>query len=93
MVIENWQLILAFLAPIAISVISQFHWSTTLKSISAFVFCAVTTVVGLYLKGGVDWNNVPSTVIFVFALTIGSYYGFWKPTGIAPHVEKATTFL
>lgn len=89
-VLQNWQLIVAFLNPLALSVIIQSGWARKLQAVVAFAFCAVVTVVGAWLQGTLDWTNVPAAVIFVFALTIGSYYGFWKTSGIAGRIETAT---
>jgi hypothetical protein len=90
--IQEWQAILAFVQPIILAFIIQSGWSRAVQSTFAFLFSVAATTVGIWLHG--DFNGVTDWVtsfMTVFAMSIPFYYGFWKPTGIAPRVEAATS--
>lgn len=89
---ENWQFILGALQPLVLSVILQSTWSRRLQAVVAFVFSVVATAVGMYLAGdfalGMDYVT---GILAVFSSSIVAYYGFWKPTGVAPAIEAKTS--
>lgn len=89
-VIQNWQVIVGFLSPLALSVIIQSKWPRKAQAVCAFAFCAAVTIIGAYLKDEVDWANIPAMIGVVFVATIAAYHGFWQPTGVAGAVESKT---
>lgn len=93
--LQNWEVISAFLLPLAISAIIRRGWNDGQKAVAAFLIALLWTVVGLVVKGELTWEYVSIetigvTALKIVALTIPFYYGFWKPTGVAPKIEAAT---
>lgn len=90
--VQNWQVILGFLLPLATAVLLQQHWSSQLKAIVAFVFMVIVTSIGMFISGDFhDTHDWLTAVLAVFSASIVSYVGFWKPTGVAPTIERTTS--
>lgn len=90
-ILENWQIILAFLLPLAISVVVKLDWEPWKKSLAAFLIALIATAVGTYLKGDIDsGTDIIANVLKVFALTIPFYYGLWKPLGATGEIHEKT---
>lgn len=87
-----WAGMVGFLMPLAISVIKQTWWPDWVKSVVAFACCFAAAVGTAYFNGNFDGRDVVTCFLVTFTIAMGSYYGFWKPTGIAPRLERATTF-
>lgn len=90
--IENWQVVSAFLLPLLMAVIIQTGWSRGLQATATMVVALVWTLI--YQLLGDHSIIIPEVVIRglqVFALAIPFYYGIWKPSGVAPKIEAATS--
>lgn len=90
------ELIVGTLLPILIAVFIQPGWSARLQSFVALVLCGVAaTLLHIHETGcntleclrGEGWLQ---TFLLVLITTIATYKGVWKPTGIAPMVERVT---
>jgi hypothetical protein len=90
--LEMWSLIVGFLLPPLLSVLMQKHWKPGFKAVVAFVGCllaAVGTV--LIQQDGWDGQKWLESALAIFIAAITSYKGLWKPVGVAPAIEDATT--
>lgn len=87
-----WAGIVGFLMPIVISIIKQSGWSDAAKSVLAFACCLAAAVGTAYFSGNFIGQDVVTCFLITFTIAIGSYYGFYKPTGISGAIEKATSF-
>jgi len=87
-----WAGIVGFFLPIAASVIIQQKWAQPVKAVAGFLCCVTAAVGTAYFTGLLDPTDVARCFLVVFTLAIAAYYGFWKPTGIAPKIEAATSF-
>lgn len=88
---QLWATGLGFVLPPVIAIVNQPRWSGTVRGL---LMLAVAAVVGLgtaYFNG--DFNGKPIvTCMLLAAVTIGtSYHLVWKPSGIAPKIERATS--
>lgn len=90
--IENWQVISALILPLIMAVIIQSSWSRGLQATATMVVALVWTFVYQILT---DQSMVIPEIVVrgleLFALAIPFYYGLYKPTGIAPKIEAATS--
>ena len=86
-----WAGIVGFFLPIAASVVIQQKWSRQLKSIAGFLCCVAAAVGTAYFTGLLDPTDIARCFLIIWTLAIASYYGFWKPTEIAPKIEAATS--
>lgn len=86
-----WAGIVGTMMPLVISVIVQTPWGDRVKSVVAFLACLVAGTGTAYFAGNLEGRDVVTNVLVVYTLAIGTYYGFWKPTGVAPRLRDATT--
>ena len=88
--VAQWALIVGFALPPVLAVLMQTHWTTQVKSLVAFVVCAVAGLGTAFFAGELSDDWVSSALI-VLVTGISTYQGFWKPSGIAPTIEATTT--
>jgi hypothetical protein len=81
----------AVVLPIAISIVNQRHWPAQLKGLIALLICALYALFILVMRGSLDWGNWRDVLLQTTAAAFIAYNMFWKPSGIAPAIEKATT--
>jgi peptidoglycan/LPS O-acetylase OafA/YrhL len=90
--LQMWSLIIGALAPIVIAWVQQPKWAEWLRAVVTVVFCLIVGSVNVWLNGDFakasDWV---AAVGLIFMAAITAYKGFWKPTGIAPKMEAATS--
>lgn len=89
---QLWALILGFLAtPQAVAVINQPTWSRPAR---AAVMTAVSLLVGFgtaYFTGQFTGRSVLSCVLITAVAAVAAYKGLFKPIGLAPALERATS--
>jgi hypothetical protein len=91
--VQLWASIVGFLVPIVTAVIIRRGWSQPVQAVANFIVAAIAAAGTQYFEGNLDTSNVDGfvrTLMVVFVASIASYYGFMKPTGVAPKVEAAT---
>jgi hypothetical protein len=90
--IQNWELALAFVNPLILAAVIRLGWSHGQKAVAAFAWCLFATAIGTWLRDGYDVLSTDwlSSALKVFVATIPFYYGLWKPTGVAPAIERRT---
>lgn len=87
--LQNWQMILAFLLPLIIQVLTSRNWSGSVKALAAFAISTVCTVGTMALTNQFTGDfDVITKALQVFALTIPFYYGFWKPMGTTDAIAE-----
>lgn len=86
-----WAGICGFFLPIAAAVIIQQQWNDTMKAITGFLCCIAAAFGTAWFSGIIDPNDVTRCFLVTWTLAIASYYGFWKPIGVAPRIESWTT--
>lgn len=88
----SWALILGVLTPILTSVIQQPKWSDQVRSIIAALVSIVVGVVTVLANGGfVDASGSLGIIALVMVSSYATYRNLWKPSGIAPAIESATS--
>lgn len=88
---DLWALAVGFLSPLVLSVIQQSKWSTRTQSIVAFAFCFAVALVATLFQGTFDLGDLARTFLLVFLASSVAYKSFWKPTGVSPAIEAATS--
>lgn len=87
-----WAGVVGFLMPILVSIVVQASWPDWAKSLVAFAASLIAGAGTAHFAGNLVGRDVVSNALIVFTVGIATYYGFWKPTGIAPKIESATSF-
>jgi hypothetical protein len=88
--VDQWTTIVGMLLPLVIAVVNRTAWPPPLKSLGALGVCVLAAAGDVALKGQFDLKHWAQNALTIFFLTVTTYYGFWKPTGIADAVEKRT---
>jgi hypothetical protein len=88
--LDLWTGIIGFFLPLVISVVEQTRWSDALRSWAAFVICVVAAAGTAYFSGNLNTTDVIRASLIIVTIAMTTYRGIWKPTGIAPAIEKAT---
>jgi hypothetical protein len=86
-----WALIVAFASPLVLAIVQQPRWSAAVRAVVTVLFSALAGTLTAYFAGAFTGRNVVSTILLVLVATIVFYKGFWKPTGVAPGIESATS--
>ena len=90
--LQLWEIVTAFVLPLIIAFIQQPTWSPRLRSLVMFATSAVVVIGQLLFSGELDnWSDPAVSVLTVVVMTIAFYKGVWKPTGVAPSIEAATS--
>ena len=86
-----WALAVGFFSPPVISVIQQSPWSQRRKSLVAFSFYLVVAAVTAYVLGLFAIGDFFRLALLIFLAAGTSYKTLWKPTGVSPAIEAATS--
>lgn len=86
-----WSLIVGFFMPPVQAVIQQTHWSSRVRAGVNFVACAVAGAGVAFFQGEFTGRRFVESGLVVLVTTIAVYKGTWKPSGIAPAIEEATS--
>jgi len=92
----NTQLVLlsgvvGFFVPALLAVINRYNWSSQAKAICTFVVSVVVAFLTTWIGGDIDSKTqVVTAILTVFSAAIMFYHRWWKPSEIAPEIEKAT---
>lgn len=88
----SWGLILGVLLPLLTSVVQQPTWSAPLRAVVGLVAAVIGGFVTCLANGTVgDGQTLLSTIAVVLVAAQATYRGFYKPTGVAPGIEAATS--
>ncbi|MET7746731.1 hypothetical protein [Streptomyces sp. NPDC005385] len=88
---QLWAAALAFVLPPIIAFVIQPRWSGPLKGVFALLVAAGDGLGTAYFNHAFDHKSVV-TCMLLAAVTIGAaYHLLWKPSGIAPSIEQATS--
>lgn len=88
--IDQWTAIVGIFLPLLIATVNRTMWSSTAKSYGALAVCLAASAIEVVVKGQFDVAHWGANLLTMFTLSITTYYGFWKPTGIAPALEQKT---
>lgn len=75
--------------PLLVSVVIQSQWSKEVKEIIVLLSCLAASVAGL-ISNNLDLTNLVIVLPTMVWLTRFFYLKYWKPSGIAPWIERIT---
>lgn len=89
----SWlQLIVAVVLPIAVAFVTKEVHSGGFKAVALAALTTVATVLTAVIdNSGVLTQATLQMGVQYFLIAVASYYGFWKPTGVAPAVADKTS--
>lgn len=88
---ENWQIILAFVLPLGIQLITTRIHDRSVQAWAAFGVAVVVTVAGMVISGELEQGgfDIITTPLKVLVAVIAFYKGFWNPIGVTPSTGEA----
>lgn len=88
----SWlQLLVAVALPIAVAIVTQQVRSGGVKAVALAALTAISAILTAVINNfGILTQETLQAGITYFLIAVASYYGFWKPTGIAPQVAEKT---
>lgn len=89
--LEQWSLIVAFFVPPAVAVINQTKWPSKVKAAVFFGVSLVAAAGTAYFQGDLTGKRWLDSALLIVAAGAAYYHGLFKPTGVAPTIEEATS--
>ena len=86
--LEMWTVIVAALLPLLIAVVQKQKWAASLKIVVTFLACLAASVGDVVFNPAIDLSDLPGVILTVVFVCVTAYSVFWRPTGIAPKIEK-----
>jgi amino acid transporter len=91
-VLEMWSLLLGSLLPLLLAVVQQPKWPQWLRVLVTVVICVVVGLGNVYFNGSLlHTTSIVEAILLVLVAALSTYHGLWKPSGIAPKLESATS--
>ena len=88
--VDQWAILVGTFLPLLIAVVNRQGWSAAAKSLGALAIVIGAAAGEVYWRGDFSVGDWAATALTIFVLTATTYHGFWRPTGIAPAIERAT---
>lgn len=88
-----WALAIGFVTPPVVAVMQEQKWSARTKAIVAFAFYLLIATATAYFTGLFTAPDIGRLWLLIFLSASTSYRNFWKPTGVAPAIEAATSHM
>jgi hypothetical protein len=86
-----WAAIVGFIMPPIMSIIQQPSWSQSVRSIIMFIVSIIVGFGTAWFKGDLNGVDITTSILIVMVTGIATYQGFWKPNGVSPAIERATS--
>jgi hypothetical protein len=77
--------------PLLVAFVQRQHWSGWVRTAVGVAACAIAAVIVSYTKGQLNLHDLATTGFIIFTLTKTTYLSVWKPSGVAPKIEAATS--
>jgi phage-related minor tail protein len=90
--LQMWSIILGAITPPIVAFVQQPKWKGTLvRPLIMVAFAALDGVIVAWLQGALTWNRFTDSALMCGVAIVAAYEGIWKPSGIAPQIEAATS--
>ena len=88
---QLWAAALAFVLPPVIAIVNQPRWSGAVKGLLMLAVSALDGLGTAYFNDEFHGKRIV-TCMLIAAIVIGTaYHTLWRPSGIAPSIERATS--
>lgn len=88
---ELWAAALGYVLPPAIAIVNQPRWSNAIKGLFMLLVAVADGLGTAYSNDAFHGKTIVSCMLTA-AIAIGvAYHTVWKPSGIAPGIEQATS--
>lgn len=87
---QMWAIIVGALTPPFLAFVQQPQWSGLVRSTVMVAGAAVDGIITVALSDTINWHNYAQAALMCGVAVVAAYEGFFKPSGIAPHIESQT---
>ena len=91
MSLEMLSALVGSLLPMLVAVLNRSHWAPAVKGLVVVLSSVAAGAVTAWLNGSFTGLRWTESAFVVATAAVVAYRTFWKPTGIAPAIERATT--
>jgi len=88
---ELWAAALAVVLPPLIAIIQQPRWSGAVKGLFMLLVAAADGLGTAYFNDAFHGRTIVSCIMLAVIVIGTTYHILWKPSGIAPGIERATS--
>lgn len=88
---ELWAAALAVVLPPLIAIIQQPRWSGAVKGLFMLLVAAADGLGTAYFNDQFHGRTIVSCIMLAVIVIGTTYHTLWKPSGIAPGIERATS--
>lgn len=86
-----WSMLVGFAAPPVVALVNSSNWRPWTRALVTAVICVLIGGMTAYLTGDLSGRRWISAALVVATAAILSYRAYWRPSGIAPALERATS--
>ena len=85
--------LVGLIIPLVTGLVTKSNASSQVKALVTTALSVLTAVIAnlATADGNYDWKGFLSAFLVAFVPAIATYYGLWKPTGVAGSVQSATS--
>lgn len=85
-------ILLGVVIPIVVGIVTKIDAAPGLKAVLNALLSAITGALNLVLtnEGALVWREFVTSIALAWLVSVATYYGLWKPTGVAGTVATAT---
>lgn len=88
--LDRWSMLVGVFLPILIAAVNRHAWPGAVKLAVSVLLCFAASAVTVYLQGKWNGHDWVGSLVLVATFAYASYHWAWKPSGVAPAVERAT---
>lgn len=79
------------LLPALVALVNRSHWPAAAKGVVVIASSLLAGAVTAWATGDLNGKTFAQSAAVIAAAAVAAYHAWWKPTGIAPAIEQATT--
>ncbi|MEU0207336.1 hypothetical protein [Streptomyces canus] len=88
---ELWAAALAVVLPPIIAIVNQPRWSGAVKGLFMLLVATLDGLGTAYFNDSFHGRTIVGCILLAVIIIGATYHVLWKPSGIAPGIERATS--
>jgi len=79
------------IVPILVALLTKMRAPSSVKAVVNAFLSAVAGALATVIPGDWQWKPFAVAALSTWAVSVATYFGLWKPTGVSATVQQATT--
>lgn len=88
---ELWAAALAVVLPPVIAIVNQPRWSGAVKALFMLLVATLDGLGTAYFNDSFHGRTIAGCILLAVIIIGATYHTLWRPSGIAPGIERATS--